>query len=64
MDESWQQISERLDGSSRFSIEQHVEESLKRDYDGSRRAYAMKVSTSEALRKRVLAHHAGFNGKL
>lgn len=36
--------------------------SLKKDFDGSRRAYADKVSTSEALRKRAQEGSASQNG--
>lgn len=39
-----------------------VDESHKKDYDGSRRKYADKVSTSEALRNRVRTYHAQHNG--
>ena len=38
---------------------QNVNESHKLDYDGSRRAYADRVSTSQALRKRALASTNG-----
>jgi hypothetical protein len=39
-----------------------VEESHKKDYDGSRRKYADEVSTSTALRKRRMAYLAQQNG--
>ena len=39
-----------------------IEESHKKDYDGSRRKYADEVSTSEALKKRRMAYLAQQNG--
>jgi hypothetical protein len=39
-----------------------VNESHKKDYDGSRRIYADQVSRSEVLRNRVKAYNAKHNG--
>lgn len=39
-----------------------VEDSFKEDYSGRRTEYSRKVSTSEALRKRVLNYLSGTNG--
>ena len=39
-----------------------VNESLKKDFDGSRRRYADRVSTSEALRNRRIKYLAQKNG--